>query len=140
MPIARRVKRALWSGIGRLGKTLGLGGIPILTYHSIDDSGSLISVSPAAFAAQMEYLHRHGFRALSLRDYVVASWLGMMPGTLLYVYLGSIAGDLARAGGRASRTPAEWAFYAVGLVATIVVTVFVTRVARRALAERVPLT
>jgi bacteriorhodopsin len=54
--------------------------------------------------------------------------------------VGSIAGDLAGAGGRASRTPVEWAFYAVGLVATVAVTVFVTRVARRALAERVPLT
>ena len=43
-------------------------------------------------------------------------------------------------GRRASRTPVEWAFYAVGLVATIAVTVFVTRLARRALAERVPLT
>jgi len=79
MPIAKRMKRALWSGLGTVGKALHLGGVPILTYHSLDPSGSLISVSPAAFAAQMEYLHRHGFRALSLRDYVARLALGSLP-------------------------------------------------------------
>ena len=99
---------------------------------------ALLRLSPVVPFNVLNYAF--GVTRVSLRDYVVASWIGMMPGTLLYVYLGSIAGDLAGAGGRASRTPAEWAFYAVGLVATIAVTVFVTRLARRALAERVPLT
>ena len=98
----------------------------------------LLRLSPVVPFNVLNYAF--GVTRVSLRDYVVASWIGMMPGTLLYVYLGSIAGDLAGAGGRASRTPAEWTFYAVGLVATIAVTVFVTRLARRALAERVPLT
>jgi peptidoglycan/xylan/chitin deacetylase (PgdA/CDA1 family) len=79
MPTARRVKRTLWSGLGKLGKALRLGGTPILTYHSIDDSGSLISVSPAAFSEQMEYLHRHGFRAVPLRDYVMQLPLDALP-------------------------------------------------------------
>ena len=56
----------------------------------------------------------------------------MMPGTVMYVYLGS----LARAAGDRSRTPAEWSLYSVGLAATIVITVFVTRLARAALAKR----
>ena len=99
---------------------------------------ALLRLSPVVPFNVLNYAF--GITRVSLRDYVLASWIGMMPGTLLYVYLGSIAGDLAGAGGRASRTPAEWAFYAVGLVATIAVTVFVTRLARRALAERVPLT
>jgi uncharacterized membrane protein YdjX (TVP38/TMEM64 family) len=77
-----------------------------------------------------------GLTRVSLWHYVLASWIGMMPGTVMYVYLGSVAGDLAAAGGRASRTPAEWALYAVGLAATIGVTVYVTRLARRALARR----
>lgn len=77
-----------------------------------------------------------GLTRVSLWHYVIASWIGMMPGTVMYVYLGSVAGDLAGAGGRASRTPAEWALYALGLAATIVVTVFVTRLARQALARR----
>ena len=99
---------------------------------------ALLRLSPVVPFNVLNYAF--GVTRVSLRDYVLASWIGMMPGTVLYVYLGSIAGDLAGAGGRASRTPADWAFYAVGLVATIAVTVFVTRLARRALAERVPVT
>lgn len=74
-----------------------------------------------------------GLTRVSLRDYVLASWLGMMPGTLMYVYLGSLAS--AGAGDR-QRTPGEWALYAVGLLATMAVVVIVMRVARRALAKR----
>ena len=77
-----------------------------------------------------------GLTRVSLRDYVLASWIGMIPGTVMYVYLGSLAGSLAdlgaKEGGRA-RSPAEWALYAVGLVATVAVTVIITRIARRAL-------
>ncbi len=74
---------------------------------------------------------------VSLRDYFFASWIGMMPGTLMYVYIGSLAGDLATLGAEGrTRTSGEWALYVVGLLATVAVTVYVTRVARAALAER----
>lgn len=74
-----------------------------------------------------------GLTRVSLRDYVLASWIGMLPGTVMYVYLGA----LARAGVETRpRTAAEWTLYAVGLVATIAVAVVVTRLARRALARR----
>lgn len=75
-----------------------------------------------------------GLTRVSLRDYVLASWIGMMPGTVMYVYLGSLA---KAASGERTRTPGEWALYGVGLLATVVVTIFVTRIARRALAKRV---
>lgn len=79
-----------------------------------------------------------GLTGVSLKEFFLASWLGMLPGTLMYVYLGSLAGDLAMLGsGQHVRTPAEWALYAVGLVATIVVTVYVTRLARSALREKI---
>ena len=76
-----------------------------------------------------------GLTRIRLRDYVVAS-LGMLPGTILYVYYGSLAGELAQAaGGVKTRSPAEWALLAVGLLATVVVTRIVTRTAGRALRE-----
>lgn len=79
-----------------------------------------------------------GLTRVSLREYVLASWVGMLPGTVLYVYLGSLAGDLATLGAaRGARTPAEWALSGVGLAATVAVTWFVTRIAREALAKRV---
>ncbi len=79
-----------------------------------------------------------GLTKVSLRHYFFASWLGMIPGTVMYVYIGSLAGDLASlgAGGR-TRTTAEWILYGVGLLATVGVTVFVTRLARKALASRI---
>ena len=79
-----------------------------------------------------------GLTRVSLKHYFFASWLGMIPGTMMYVYIGSLAGDLASlgAGGR-TRTTAEWILYGIGLLATVVVTVFVTRLARKALSSRV---
>jgi len=79
-----------------------------------------------------------GVTQVSFKDYFFPTWIGITPGTVLYVYVGSLAGSLASLGteGR-SRTPVEWAFYAVGLVATIAVTFYVTRIARKALEKRV---
>ncbi len=82
-----------------------------------------------------------GVTRVSLGQYVLASWIGMLPGTIMYVYLGSLAGSLATlggGGGSQARTPAQWALYAVGLLATIAVTVYVTKIAKSALAKRVP--
>jgi uncharacterized membrane protein YdjX (TVP38/TMEM64 family) len=80
-----------------------------------------------------------GLTRVSLKHYFFASWIGMIPGTMMYVYIGSLAGDLASlgAGGRA-RTTVEWILYGIGLLATVAVTVFVTRLARKALSSRCP--
>ena len=79
-----------------------------------------------------------GLTQVSLRDYFLASWLGMLPGTVMYVYIGSLAGDLAALGsGERSRTPAEWALYMVGLMATVVLTFYITRIAQKALNQKV---
>ncbi|MDX1548321.1 MAG: polysaccharide deacetylase family protein [Rhodothermales bacterium] len=43
-------------------------GLPILTYHSLDDSGSVVSVDPALFARQMAHLHAEGYRTLRLAE------------------------------------------------------------------------
>jgi uncharacterized membrane protein YdjX (TVP38/TMEM64 family) len=81
--------------------------------------------------------YAYGVTQVRLRHYILASAVGMIPGTAMYVYLGSLAGDLASLGaGGQTRTTAEWVLYGVGLLATVAVTVFVTRVARKALAAR----
>jgi uncharacterized membrane protein YdjX (TVP38/TMEM64 family) len=73
---------------------------------------------------------------VSVRDFVLATAAGMIPGIAMYVYIGSLAGTLAGAGERV-RTPAEWTLYGVGLLATVAVTVYVTRLARAALDRRI---
>ena len=75
-----------------------------------------------------------GLTQVSLKHYFLASWIGMLPGTVMYVYIGSLAGNLASLGsGERSRRPAEWALYGVGLMATVVLTLYLTRIAQRAL-------
>jgi uncharacterized membrane protein YdjX (TVP38/TMEM64 family) len=78
-----------------------------------------------------------GLTRLRPRDYVVASALGMLPGTILYVYLGSLvtsASELASAGGEAAGGPRSVLYWG-GLAATVGATWLVTRVARRALSR-----
>jgi uncharacterized membrane protein YdjX (TVP38/TMEM64 family) len=63
------------------------------------------------------------------------SWLGILPGAVLYVYLGSLGrlGLEAAASGRVAG--ARLLLLAVGLAATLLATVLVTRSARKALVE-----
>ena len=75
-----------------------------------------------------------GLTQVRFVDYLLAS-LGMIPGTVLYVYSGSLVGQVA--GAAVGAAPPHGAAYylvlALGLAATILVTVIITRVARRAL-------
>jgi uncharacterized membrane protein YdjX (TVP38/TMEM64 family) len=77
-----------------------------------------------------------GLTRVRFVDYLVASF-GMLPGTLLYVYYGKVAGDVAAlaGGGAAEKGAGDYALLGLGLTATVVVTAVVTRTARRALAE-----
>ena len=76
-----------------------------------------------------------GLTRVRFRDYVAASATGMLPGTLLYVYLGSTAKTAAAltSGAAVTGGPLTQVFFLAGLAATALVTVYVTRVARRAL-------
>lgn len=78
-----------------------------------------------------------GVSKVDLRSYVVASAIGMLPGTLMYVYIGALAGDVAIASGEHQKTPAEWTLLTIGFIATIAVTILITRVARAALRSKI---
>jgi len=75
--------------------------------------------------------------ASRFRDYLLATWIGMLPATVLYVYAGSLAKSLttlASAGG-----PPGWAAYSllvIGFAATTALTVLITRRATGLLRER----
>ncbi|MGQ0815043.1 MAG: TVP38/TMEM64 family protein [Gemmatimonadota bacterium] len=75
-----------------------------------------------------------GVTSLRLRDYLIAC-LGMLPGTILWVYYGHLIGNVASlvAGAPAARGYAHWILLGVGLLATVAATTLVTRAARRAL-------
>jgi uncharacterized membrane protein YdjX (TVP38/TMEM64 family) len=79
-----------------------------------------------------------GLTKVSLRDFVIASWIGMLPGTVLYVYLGSAAESIADLfSGPIDGGMARKALFFLGLVATVVVTAYVARIARRELGRAV---
>jgi uncharacterized membrane protein YdjX (TVP38/TMEM64 family) len=92
----------------------------------------LTRLSPVFPFTLLNYIF--GLTRVRLRDYVLASWVGMMPGTVMYVYIGSLA---KAASGERTRTTVEWVLYGVGLIATVIVTLFVTRIAKQALAKRI---
>ena len=79
-----------------------------------------------------------GASKISFGRYALASWIGMLPGTLMYCYLGSAARRITDlAAGTATAGPGKQALFFVGLVAMVAVTILVTRIATRALREAV---
>jgi pyruvate/2-oxoglutarate dehydrogenase complex dihydrolipoamide dehydrogenase (E3) component/uncharacterized membrane protein YdjX (TVP38/TMEM64 family) len=94
----------------------------------------LTRLSPVFPFAAQNYLY--GVTQVTLRDYLVGTMVGMIPGVLMYVYLGSLFTSVSEiASGTASGGTAKQVLTFVGFVATVAVTVFVTRLARRALDE-----
>lgn len=79
-----------------------------------------------------------GLTRVRFADFAVAS-LGMLPGTVLYVYYGKVLGDVAKvaAGRGAPRGAGYWTVLALGLLATVAVTFVVTRTAKKALSEEI---
>lgn len=78
---------------------------------------------------------------VSFRAYFWASWLGMLPGALLYTYLGQCAGDLtALAAGIQVEGPAYYVWLGLGLLVTLLLTGYVCFLARRALTQVLPTT
>ena len=77
-----------------------------------------------------------GLTSVPVGKYVLASWIGMLPATLMYVYLGTATKSLQAAlSGEARRSAGQQAMFALGLVATVAVTMIVMRTAKRALSE-----
>ncbi len=78
--------------------------------------------------------YAYGLTRVPFGAYLLASWIGMIPGTIMYVYLGSVGKVATR---WADMTAAQRILYAGGLIAAVVVAVMATRIARRALREAV---
>jgi uncharacterized membrane protein YdjX (TVP38/TMEM64 family) len=82
--------------------------------------------------------YAYGITGVSLKDYAIAS-VGMIPGTITFVYIGSLAGNLATLGNapQTVNPVLEWTIRIIGFLATVAVTLYVTKLARRALDEAV---
>lgn len=93
----------------------------------------LLRLSPLVPFNLQNYFY--GITDIKFWHYVPATLIGILPGTLLYVYLGA-AGKAALGGEDGGGSSGlKWGFFAVGLIATIVVAVIVTRKAKAKLNE-----
>lgn len=92
----------------------------------------LTRLSPAFPFTLLNYFL--GLTSVPVGAYVLANFLGMLPATFMYVYFGSLAGDTITGSVTGSASALQWGLKIVGLLATIVVVVFVTNMARKAMA------
>ena len=83
--------------------------------------------------------YAYGLTGVKLWKYTLASWIGMLPGTVAYVYIGSGLRSLTEVA--TGQTEGGWVqrvFFWGGMVATVVVMVVVTRIAQKTLKQAVP--
>ncbi len=114
-----------WPKFARVDRAVGKSGWPIIM---------LFRLSPVFPFGILNYAL--GLTGVSFRNYAIGTLIGVIPGTAVYIYLGTLIRDLANLSGpRAERSPVEWAFYIVGFLATIAVCYYIVRQAKAALAE-----
>lgn len=82
-----------------------------------------------------------GITQVSLKDYVLGSF-GMIPGTIMYVYSGSLVGEVAAIGRETvyaspQDSAVKWLINIISFLATVAVTVFITRIASKVLEESI---
>ncbi len=123
--IARQARK--YPKFDAIDRAIGEGGWKII---------AMLRLSPAVPFSLGNYLF--GLTAIRFWPYLLASWVFMLPGTFMYVYLGHVGTEGLRsaAGDERGKTPGEWALLGVGLLATVAVTFYVTRLARRAIREQ----
>ncbi len=96
---------------------------------------ALLRLSPAVPFNVQNYLY--GITGIGFWQTVLTSWVTMLPGTFLYVYIGYVSREgLEAAGGATSVDYGRWGLLAIGLVATAVLTVYLSKLARRRMAEQ----
>ncbi|HBG27930.1 MAG TPA: hypothetical protein DDX75_12650 [Phycisphaerales bacterium] len=78
--------------------------------------------------------YAYGLTKVPFYKYALASWIGMIPGTIMYVYFGAGLQNLASAAtGRVETAIAGRIFFWLGMAAAVAVTIFVTHIARKSL-------
>lgn len=92
---------------------------------------ALVRMSPVVPFNLQNYFY--GLTRIRFWPCFFATWFGMIPGTFLFVYIGHIAGAVVA--GERERTVWEWIMLVVGLLATAVVTAYVTLLAKRQLGK-----
>lgn len=111
-------------GIGRVERAVSARGRKVIF---------LLRLSPVMPFGLLNYAC--GLTSVRFKDFMIGH-LGIFPGTLLYIYYGTVLGSLAEvAAGEIERGPGYWLILGLGLLATGIATWQISRIARRALTE-----
>ncbi|MGZ8899603.1 MAG: TVP38/TMEM64 family protein, partial [Limisphaerales bacterium] len=114
-------------------------------FRAIDDAVAnegwkivgLIRLSPVFPFIPMNFVF--GLTKIPFWQFFFATWVGILPVCTLFVYLGTLLGDIAALGTQpiaAGKT--KWVVSGIGIGTTLIVSLFITRIARKALAARLP--
>ncbi|MCC6795053.1 MAG: VTT domain-containing protein [Candidatus Hydrogenedentes bacterium] len=96
---------------------------------------ALLRLSPAVPFNVQNYIY--GLTAIRFWPCMIASAFAIVPGTFMYVYFGYAGrAGINATGAEAGRGAGQWALLVVGLIASIAVTVYVTKLARKAIREQ----
>ena len=158
MTVGAGLAFGLWRGFAVVsaGSTLGAALAFLIARYFVRSRVEMAAKNNPKFAAMDEAIGREGWKMVALLrlspllpfnlsnylygvtkigfwPYLAASWAGMLPGTFLYVYLGA-AGKEASSGSGAG--PWKWVLFGAGLVATVVVTIWISRLAKKAVPKK----
>jgi uncharacterized membrane protein YdjX (TVP38/TMEM64 family) len=80
-----------------------------------------------------------GLTKIPFWQFITATWLGILPVCALFAYLGRLLGDITALGTQPiAEGKTKWVVSGVGIGTTIIVSFFMARIARKALANRSP--
>lgn len=80
-----------------------------------------------------------GISKIAFKDFVLATLVGILPGVLLYTFFGSAIGDLSMVIMRISDdsySKTQWLFSIVGIIVTLLLTIYLGFVARKQLKNK----
>ncbi len=77
-----------------------------------------------------------GLSRISFWRFTLASWIGFLPISAAYAYGGAVIGRAAKGG--LHQGPWAWAAYSIELAITILITIWITRIAHKALKSYAP--
>ena len=97
----------------------------------------LVRLSPVFPFTPTNFLF--GLTRIPLHQFVAITWVSILPLTSMFVYVGTVIGDLTQISARPiPGGTLRWVITGIGLFSTVLVTFFVTRIARKALASQLP--
>lgn len=72
-----------------------------------------------------------GITKIRFIHFIFASWIGMIPGTIVYVLMGTMGGAFING----KKSSFEWVLLGIGLIATILVTLLISKIIKKSQAH-----